>query len=205
MFIKKFLFFITLSISVFSSFTNQAEELSPYKVLANVGGTLFEHIAILPEQQRKDSTVMRALITKDLMPYIDYRYTAYKILGKYVKTSSKAQRNEFVEVMHDYLVITYAQALTQYKDQHVKYEADKDIGSKNFAVVHTEIVQQGAPTINIEFKLRKNKKTGQWKAFDMVVEGISLLSSKQAEITRQIRENGLDEVIAKIRKRVTAI
>lgn len=203
--IKKALFVIFITVSIFSVFSNQAAEQSPYKVLASVGRQLFEHIAILPEEQRKNSQIMRALINKDLMPHIDYRYTAYKILGKYVKTASKSQRNEFVRVMHDYLVITYAQALTQYKDQQVRYEADKDIGTKRIAIVRTEIVKQGAPTIKIEFKLRKNKKTGQWKAFDMVVEGISLLSSKQAEITRQIREVGLDEVIEQIRKRVNAV
>jgi len=200
--IKKFLssFFITLILT--TSFANYATESSPYKVLASVGGQLFEHIAMLAEQQRKDPKVMRALIKKDLMPHIDYRYTAYKILGKYVKTATKAQRNAFVEVMRDYLVITYAQALTQYKDQQVRYERDKNIGTKRIAVVRTEIVQQGSPNINIEFKLRKSKKSGEWKAFDMVVEGISLLSSKQAEIISQIRESGLDSVIVKIRNRV---
>lgn len=203
--IKNFIFIIFISVSIFSSFSNQAEEQSPYKVLASVGGQLFEHIASLSEQQRKNPMVMRTLINKDLMPYIDYRYTAYKILGKYVQTATKTQRNEFVEVMRNYLAITYAKALTQYTDQQVRYETDKNIGNKNFAVVHTQIIQQGSPTINIEFNLRKNKKTGQWKAFDMIVEGISLLSSKQAEITRQIRENGLDDVIVKIRKRVESV
>ncbi len=50
------------------------------------------------------------------------------------------------------------------------------------------------PTIDLVFKMRQNKKTGQWKAFDMVVEGISLLSSKQAELGKRISKQGVEQV-----------
>ncbi len=50
------------------------------------------------------------------------------------------------------------------------------------------------PTIDLVFKMRQNKKTGQWKAFDMVVEGISLLSSKQAELGKRIAKQGVEQV-----------
>jgi len=176
-------------------------EKSPYKLLDKVGHKLFNDIAELSNEQRQQATVMRELIKEDLMPYIDYRYTAYKILGKYVKTASKAQRNAFVEVMRNYLVDTYAQALTKYKNQQVIFEKNKKTGNKRIVTVRTEIVEQGTPTINIAFKFRKSRRTGKWKAFDMVVEGISLLSSKQAEITRQIRNSNLDTVIEKLNKK----
>jgi hypothetical protein len=50
-------------------------------------------------------------------------------------------------------------------------------------MVKALITEQGAPDIKIDFKLRLDKKTKQWKAFDMVIEGISLISAKQAEIS----------------------
>jgi phospholipid transport system substrate-binding protein len=39
--------------------------------------------------------------------------------------------------------------------------------------------------------VRKHKKTGDWKAYDMVAEGVSLLDSKQAELSSLIRQKGL--------------
>lgn len=51
--------------------------------------------------------------------------------------------------------------------------------------------------------MRQNKKTKQWKSFDMVVEGVSLLSSKQAEINSQIAKKGINQVtleLASIKK-----
>jgi len=186
---------------IICSFSVSAAENSPYKLLDKIGHKLFNDIAELSAEQRQQPKVMRELIVEDLMPYIDYRYTAYKILGKYVKTATKKQRNAFVEVMRNSLVDTYAQALTKYKNQQVKFERSKKTSNKRIVMVRTEIVEQGAPTINIAFKFRKSRRTGKWKAFDMVVEGISLLSSKQAEIIRQIRNSNLDNVIEKLRKK----
>jgi phospholipid transport system substrate-binding protein len=48
--------------------------------------------------------------------------------------------------------------------------------------------------INISFKVRRNSKTNEWKAFDMVAEGISLLDSKQKELAGLIRQKGLPHV-----------
>jgi phospholipid transport system substrate-binding protein len=42
--------------------------------------------------------------------------------------------------------------------------------------------------------MRQNKKTQKWKAYDMIIEGISLLSTKQAEISKRIKKNGVDQV-----------
>ncbi|MBL4910680.1 MAG: ABC transporter substrate-binding protein [Alteromonadaceae bacterium] len=204
-FTKQFSLMSLVFLMITFSFPTLSMEKSPYNLLAKVGHKLFNDIATLSAEQRKQPKIMRALIEKDLMPYIDYRYTAYKILGKYVKTATKEQRNAFVAVMRNYLAITYAQALTQYKDQQVKFERDKKVGNKRITVVRTEIIEQGAPTIKIDFKFRKNKSTGYWKAFDMVVEGISLLSSKQAEITRQIRRTSLDAVIETLQRKTEKV
>jgi phospholipid transport system substrate-binding protein len=57
------------------------------------------------------------------------------------------------------------------------------------------IRKAGHPDIRISFKLRKNKKTQQWKTYDLVAEGISLLSSKRNEFASMIRQQGIQAVI----------
>jgi phospholipid transport system substrate-binding protein len=57
------------------------------------------------------------------------------------------------------------------------------------------IRQAGRPDINISFKLRKAKNTQQWKTYDLVAEGISLLSSKESEFASIIRQQGIQAVI----------
>ncbi|WP_426358388.1 MlaC/ttg2D family ABC transporter substrate-binding protein [Pseudocolwellia sp. HL-MZ19] len=186
--------FITALFMSVSAYSVEVVEVSPYKVIETVGHNLFERIANNQQEIEKFPDLMRNIVDEELMPYIDYRYAAYKILGKNLQTSTKEQRENFVLSMRQYLIRTYANALTQYKDQKVTYEPEKDTNGKNIVSVTTQIIDGQRPTIDIDFKLRKNRKTLEWKAFDMVVEGISLLSSKQAELSTRIAKEGIETV-----------
>jgi phospholipid transport system substrate-binding protein len=167
---------------------------SPYIVLKATGTNLFSRISANQQAIAKFPHLMRNIVEEELMPSIDYRYAAYRILGKHLKKISKEQRTEFVEAMRHYLVRTYSIALAKYKNQQVIFEPEKPTKGKRIVGVKTQIIEQGAPTINIVFQMRKNKKTGQWKAFDITVEGISLLSAKQAEINKKIARQGIEHV-----------
>jgi phospholipid transport system substrate-binding protein len=179
------------------SFLGQAAETtqpSPYAVLETVGNQLFTRIAANQQEIKKFPKLMDVIVEEELMPAIDYKYTAYRILGKHLQKTTKEQRAQFVASMRSYLVRTYAGALKQYKNQEVVFEPAKATKNKRIVAVKTQIVEMNKPTIDVIFKMRKNKKTGQWKAFDLVVEGISLLSSKKAELSRKIANHGVEQV-----------
>lgn len=180
-----------------SSWSAQSTEMpqpSPYVVLESVGHQLFTRIAANQQEIKKFPELMNVIVEEELMPAIDYKYTAYRILGKHLKKTSKEQRVKFVSSMRSYLARTYASALKQYKNQQVIFEPEKPVKGKRIVAIKTQIVEINKPTIDVVFKMRQNKKTGQWKAFDMVVEGISLLSSKKAELGRRIAKQGVEQV-----------
>jgi phospholipid transport system substrate-binding protein len=172
----------------------QADNISPYKVIETVGSNLFSRIAENQQEIEKFPGLMRDIVDQELMPFIDYKYAAYRILGKHLRKTTKEQRAMFVTSMRSYLIRTYANALTQYKNQQVIFEREREIKGRKIVSVNTKIVDVNRPTINIAFKMRQNKKTKQWKAYDMVVEGISLLSSKQAELSQRITKQGVEHV-----------
>lgn len=167
---------------------------SPYVVLENVGNQLFTRIAANQQEIKKFPNLMGIIVEEELMPAIDYKYAAYRILGKHLQKTTKDQRSKFVVSMRSYLARTYAAALKQYKDQQVIFEPAKPLKNKRIVAIKTQIVEMNKPTIDVVFKMRKNKKTGQWKAYDMVVEGISLLSSKKAELSKRIAKQGVEQV-----------
>ncbi len=167
---------------------------SPYVVLKEVGNRLFNRISDNQQEINKFPHLMRTIVEEELMPSIDYRYASYLILGKHLKKMSKEQRAEFSKAMRSYLVKTYATALTKYKNQQVIFEQDKPTNSKKIVSIRTHIVELNSPTIDVVFKMRKNNKTQQWKAYDMVIEGISLLTTKQAELGRKITKHGVKQV-----------
>ena len=90
---------------------------------------------------------------------------------------------------------SYADVLGKYDNQELvlpKYEsvpADATMVNIKFF-----IREQGKQDLELIFKLRKNGKTGEWRAFDMVAENISMLQAKQSELAPLIRKDGIDAV-----------
>ena len=187
-------FLLTFSSETKAESNQQVIISSPYDTLKKTGNNLFSRIASSQGELKTNPLFMQTIVEEELMPVIDYQYASYKILGKHLRKTTKKQRVKFVNSMRSNLVKTYASALKQYKTQQVIYESDKGTQGKRIIAVKAQIIDMNAPTIDVIFKMRQNKKTGQWKAFDMVIEGISLLSTKQAEISKRITTQGLDQV-----------
>lgn len=188
-----FLLFFSMSAVSFASLSED-DPASPYLVLESIGTKLFSRIAANQQEIKKFPALMQDIVEAELMPSIDYRYASYRILGKHLRNTTKEQRAKFVNSMRDYLTRTYASALMQYKNQQVIFEPEKSVTGKKIVAIKMQIVEMNKPTINVVFKMRKNKKTAQWKAFDMEVEGISLLTTKKAEFSKKIAKQGIEQV-----------
>jgi phospholipid transport system substrate-binding protein len=192
---------LLLVVLLMSSQSVFAQEKTPHQVIEGLGDSLFKRLSLEQKNLSTHPELVREIIEQELMPHVDYRYAAYKILGKYIKTISKKEREEFALAMRDYLTVVYVNALSQYKNQKITfYPSAKLIKGKKIAIVNALISEQGAPNIAINFKLHLDRKTKQWKAFDMIIEGISLINTKQAEITSRIRASDIQTVTLEIAK-----
>ena len=170
------------------------DNLSPYLVLEKTANKLFSRISENQQELNKFPALLLDIVEEELMPAIDYRYASYRILGKHLRKTNADQREQFVSSMHNYLARTYATALAQYKNQQVIFEPEKPVGNKKIVAVKLQIVELNQPTIDVVFMMRKNKKSGEWKAYDMSVEGISLLTTKEAELSKRIAKQGIEQV-----------
>tara|TARA_R110000744_G_scaffold333035_2_gene438405 strand:+ start:4347 stop:4961 length:615 start_codon:yes stop_codon:yes gene_type:complete len=169
--------------------------VSPYQVIEVTGNNLFTKIANNQDALKKFPDLMRDIVEEELMPSVDYQYAAFKILGKHLRNTTKEQRVNFISAMRSYLVRTYANALTQYSNQKVLFEPEAKLkDNAKSASVDVKIIDSGKPDIKITFQMRKDTQSQEWKAYDMIVEGISLISSKQSELNRRISDLGLDQV-----------
>ncbi|KIO36654.1 MULTISPECIES: ABC transporter substrate-binding protein [unclassified Shewanella] len=179
-----------------------AEEISvntkdPYAMVESVANKTFArfHQDIATIQANPDH--LKVIVSDELMPYIDYKYASYKVMGPYLRQSTPDQRERFAEAFRAYLIATYAQAFTEYTDQQVEFAPAKRFDDEKMVDVNVQIIEQGRPPIKLIFRVRR-LKDDTWKAFDLVAEGVSLLSSKSAEITNLIRQNGIDAVIKEL-------
>lgn len=180
---------------------SDVDKKNPYKMIKDVAEITFKRFADEHDAIRKDPNLLKNIVSDELMPYINFKYAAGKVLGTQFKKTTKAERAEFVPVFRDYLITSYAQVFTLYNKnkQKVTYEqenklANEKITKQKILTVKTQVIESGREPIHITFKVRKDKKTKEWKAFDMVAEGVSLLDSKKAELGGLIRQKGLGHV-----------
>ncbi len=192
--IKKIITVLLLSyLSLFSlASAANIDQSNPYKMIKESSNNAFKRFAREQAAIQKDPNILKTIVREELLPYIDYRYAAYKVIGSgNLRKTTRAERDKFVAIFRNYLVTQYAQIFTRYKKQKVIFESEKDFNHKKILGVKTTIVDPTLGMIDIVFKVRKNNSTNKWKAFDLVAEGVSLLDSKRAELSSIIQQKGI--------------
>jgi phospholipid transport system substrate-binding protein len=177
------------------------DKKNPYLMIKTVAGKTFKRFADEQQAIQKNPNILKNIVREELMPYINYKYSAFKVIGRHLKKTTAEERKNFVPVFREYLVTSYAQVFTLYDNQPVEFAPAKNFSDKKIVAVNTRVIMQGRNDIDVSFKVRKNRKTKEWKAFDMVAEGVSLLDSKQAELGSIIRQKGLPYVTELLKKK----
>jgi phospholipid transport system substrate-binding protein len=177
------------------------DKKDPYVMIKTVAGKTFKRFADEQQAIAANPNILKNIVREELMPYINYKYSAFKVIGKHLKKTTAQERKEFVPVFREYLVTSYAQVFTLYKKQPVEFAPAENFANKKIVAVDTRVIMKGRDNIDVSFKVRKDRKTNQWKAFDMVAEGVSLLDSKQAELSGIIRQKGLPYVTELLKKK----
>lgn len=177
------------------------DKKDPYLMIQKVAGKTFKRFADEQEAIQANPNLLKNIVREELMPYINYKYSAFKVIGKHLKKTTAQERKDFVPAFREYLVTSYAQVFTLYDNQPVEFAPAKRFSDKKIVAVNTRVIMQGRDDIDVSFKVRKNRKTHEWKAFDMVAEGVSLLDSKQAELGGVIRQKGLPYVTELLKKK----
>jgi phospholipid transport system substrate-binding protein len=160
----------------------------------SVANDLFKRITKEQVNIEKNPEILRVVVEEQLAPSINHKYAAAMVLGPHYRKITDQQKEDFFNAFKEYLVATYAGILTLYKDQQVIFEPGGDFDDKKIVVVKTRVLDEGKPDIRLDFKLRLNNRTGEWSAYDMVAEGVSVLDSKRAELQNLIRQQGVDSV-----------
>ncbi|AVH32041.1 phospholipid-binding protein MlaC [Vibrio fluvialis] len=187
--------YVILLVSALLTWTaNAAQEIDqtdPYLMMKQVAQKSFDRLKAEQDLVHKDPEHLKVIVEQELMPYVNDQYAALKLLGPNLKGAKREDVATFITAFRAYLVTSYAQVLTQYSDQTIEFGPEQAVGDdRRITSVKVDIVDIPRPNIKLEFKLRK-EKSGEWRAFDMIAEGISLLSSKQSEWNGKIRQEGI--------------
>ena len=127
----------------------------------------------------------------------DFRSMSQSILATNWKTATPMEREKFIEFFSQYLEETYRTKIEAYTNQKVEYVGETINGKRS--VVETLIITDNTE-IPVNYKLKNND--GIWFAYDVIIEGISLVSNYRSTFSAIVKNDGMDGLLNDIQMRI---
>ena len=139
------------------------------------------------------------LVEAKVLPNFNFQRMTALAMGRDWNKASPEQKTRLSEEFKTLLVRTYSNALTSYRDQTLRYKPLKMQAGDTDVVVKTEVVQPGAKPIQLDYSLEK--QGNDWKVYDVIVAGVSLVSNYRDTFNQEVRANGVDGLIDMLAKK----
>jgi len=158
------------------------------------------------EKIREDQSIAYQISNELMAPHIDFPRVTRLVIGKYWRDASPAQQQQLIEEVKSLLIRSYVTAMTSYVDDIIALAEKKGIkympsryktGDKK-ASVRASISLEGGQSADVQYQLYYR---GEWKIYDIRLEGISLAITYRSSFGEQIKRDGLDKLIAQLADR----
>jgi phospholipid transport system substrate-binding protein len=170
--------------------------LGPRELVENSAKRMLVELDANRPMYVKDPAKLDALVANVLLPNFDTEYSARLVLGQTWRTATPDQRKRFVDAFYHSLLRNYGAALVDFTADRFEILPYKGDPSDQMATVRTQVKRSSGEKIPVDFSLRKTD--GVWKAWDVVIEGISYVKSFRTDFGAEIQAKGLDEVINRL-------
>jgi len=171
----------------------------PSQLIESAANIMLSGIDTRRDEFRKDPTGLYKLVEDTLLPHFDTPYAAQLVLGKNWRAATPEQRQRFVDAFYKSLLYTYGDALVDFTADRLKVLPTKVAAEDLKATVRTEITRSNGTKIAVFYTLRKIN--GAWKAWDVVIDGISYVKSYREDYGAQVDQMGIEAVIKNLESR----
>ena len=177
-----------------------ADQSNPYALMNDAAQKTFDRLKNEQPQIRQNPDYLREIVDQELLPYVQIKYAGALVLGRYYKDATPAQREAYFAAFREYLKQAYGQALALYHGQSYQIAPEQPLGDANIIPIRVTIVDpNGRPPVRLDFQWRKNSQSGHWQAYDMIAEGVSMITTKQNEWSDLLRTKGIDGLTAQLK------
>lgn len=164
-----------------------------------IKGTINEVIRILSDQGMKKperAQERRKVLEKVVGDRFDYEEMAKRTLAAQWQKLNEKERAEFVHLFMKLLTNSYADKVEGYSGEQVHYLNERLEG--DYAEVRTKAIS-GKAEIPLDYRLLS--KSGDWRVYDVVVDGVSLVSNYRGQFAKIIRTSGYDDLVKQLREK----
>ncbi len=189
-------------VMVLSSSQAAAEIVAPDVLVKQTTDIIMQKIQSEQALMESDPERLFSLVDEIVLPHFDFEKMSKWVLGKHWRKAEQAQRQQFVHEFRQLLVRTYAKALLGNAGQTVDYLPLRAKADAVDVTVNTEIPQEGGFPIPINYKMYQSD--GEWKVYDVNIDGISLVTNYRTSFSSEIRKSGIDGLLAKLSARTSS-
>ncbi|CUX97026.1 phospholipid-binding protein MlaC [Candidatus Hoaglandella endobia] len=179
--------------------TQADNEINPYHLMHDTASKTFTRLKNEQIKIYQDPNYLRTIVREELLPYVQVKYAGALVLGRYYREATSVQRDAYFKAFQAYLEQAYGQALALYTNQTYQIAPEKPLGDATIIAIRVNIIDQGGrPPMRLDFQWRKNSISGNWQAYDMIAEGVSMITTKQNEWASTLRTKGIDGLTAQL-------
>lgn len=189
---------IVLILLLLAGSLSMAEDARPVEMIRSTADYVLEQVRARKAELQKDSSGIYALVQEKVLPFFDFRLMSRGALGKYWRRASETQKRELAHEFQELLVRTYATTLLNYSDQTIEYLPYRAKPEDQRVTVATRI-HGGGPAVPINYRLYR-QSDGSWKIYDVVVDGVSLVSNYRSSFAAEVKKGGVDGLIKTLKK-----
>jgi phospholipid transport system substrate-binding protein len=182
-----------------------------------LGGVAFAQDATPDELVRKSTTEVLGMLKADkelaagdpakveklanekILPYFNFQRMTQLAVGRSWREATDSQKTALIDEFRRLLVRTYSASLSQFKNQNIDVKPLKLTPSDTEVVVKTLIAQPGAQSIPIDYSMEKTKDG--WKVFDVLIDGVSLVTNYRSSFSTEIKNSGIDGLVKSLADR----
>ena len=137
----------------------------------------------------------REAIRRVAAPVFDWREMTSRTLGQHWQARSEAERTEFVQIFSDLVNRAYITQLERYSGEAIRYISERVEG--DLGGVSTRFVTKQGREIPVDYRVIS--RDGRWRIYDVVVQGVSLVSNYRSQFDKVIRSSSYPELVKRIR------
>ena len=148
----------------------------------------------------KDFAKVNQFVNEAILPSTDFEKISSLVLGKLWKTATPDERERFKKEFQTLLVRTYSRAFVEFKDWSIRYLPIEMEAEATKVIVKTEVLQPGLKPVAVDYRMLQTD--GDWKAYDILIEGVSLVTNYRTTFSTEVQNKGsLNAVIESLAKR----
>ncbi len=166
---------------------------APDALVKRVSQETIDLIRSDPKLQAGDPARVQEVIESRLLPHFDFARMTQLAMGRNWRAASPEQQKRLTDEFRTLLVRTYSNALTQYRDETIQLRPFRPEAGATEVTVRTEVVRQGRPPVQIDYGMTRTQNG--WKAYDVIVGGVSLVTNYRDEFNEQVKAGGVDGLI----------